>query len=121
MNDEQKPYTVTTTADHLERWRAKADKFEKLAHAEAMELVRLAAENDDLREALEIKAKDAKFLFITEQKATADRRLRLLEEMLEFVWDDTMFGYFCQICYANKRDGHADDCELARELADGKS
>lgn len=93
-----------------------ADKFEKLAYSEAMELVRLAAENDDLREALEIEAKDVKLLFITEEKAKSDRRLGLLKD-IEWIPDIDQEGLrYCPKCGEYEENGHADDCELAEEL-----
>ena len=126
---------------------ATADRFEKLAHAEAMELVRIAAENDDLREALEIKTEDAKFLFITEQKAIADKRkewatvwkqrahldnmrafqwrkiaTKRLELLRQIEWIPDANGIkkydWCPICNNLRGTGHADDCELEKELAD---
>ena len=42
---------------------------------------------------------------------TATRRLELLKEIIE------MLGY-CPFCWANAKQVHADDCELAKELAD---
>ena len=51
-------------------------------------------------------------------QATADRRLELLRRM-EFAGGDYSDGW-CPICaYAGEElKGHADDCELAKELAD---
>ena len=47
-------------------------------------------------------------------EATATRRLELLKEIIE------MLGY-CPFCWANAKQYHADDCKLAKELADEDS
>jgi len=55
---------------------------------------------------------------IAQLEAESNRRLELLREMEEFVWDDEQSAYFCQICGANSNHGHLDDCRLAKELGD---
>ncbi|MHC4413349.1 MAG: hypothetical protein ACYSYU_10550 [Planctomycetota bacterium] len=50
-------------------------------------------------------------------KATATRRLGLLRRC-EWVHDTGIDFFFCPECKNNKISGHADGCELAKELRD---
>ena len=49
-------------------------------------------------------------------EATATRRLGLLRRFYGWEWDFEQECYFCPICGSNKDNGHAEDCELAKEL-----
>ena len=52
-------------------------------------------------------------------EAFAASRLGLLRRMPEWSYDIDQACYFCWICGNNKDYGHADDCELAKELDNG--
>ena len=51
-------------------------------------------------------------------KVLADKRLVLLKR-LEWLPDE-MHDYYCPVCYQDRVDGHAEDCELA-EATDGQN
>jgi len=50
-------------------------------------------------------------------KSINDRLRGLLREFEWYDYDDKHGDWFCVICDANKKDGHADDCRLAKELS----
>jgi hypothetical protein len=47
-----------------------------------------------------------------------NQRLRELLRRLAYIYIDGPGGkYVCGVCYSDKDDDHADDCELAKELS----
>ena len=59
---------------------------------------------------------DYYYQWMNKYKDDADRRRELLKR-LQWVADEDNY-YYCPVCYGEKDDGHTDDCELAKELAD---
>jgi len=66
----------------------------------------------DLAKALQSDRVDWEF-HAREQKATADRRLKWLKIAMQDI-------EHCPECHEHEADGHTDDCELDKELADAK-
>ena len=62
---------------------------------------------------LRLKAEDELYRW----RQRADRRLELMRQV---EWIYKTGHKFCPICFSYKRNGHANDCELAKELADAE-